>query len=169
MKKIVIVGSPNVGKSALFGALTGRYAAVSNYPGTTVELTRGAVKIGKEEFEIIDTPGMYSFLPVSEEERVARAILLSETPAVVLHVIDAKNIEHALSLTLQLREARLPCILVLNMFDELRSAGSHIDIARLEKELAMPVVATVAPTGEGIAILKGRIEGYVNVSPADRV
>jgi ferrous iron transport protein B len=115
MRKIAIVGSPNVGKSVLFNNLTGSYAAVSNYPGTTVEVSRGKAKFGEEEFEVIDTPGMYSLLPITEEERVARSILLDEQPAAILHVIDARNLERMLPLTLQLLEAGLPAILVLNI------------------------------------------------------
>lgn len=161
MRKIAIVGSPNVGKSVMFNNLTGEYAAVSNYPGTTVEVSRGKGRIGGEAFEIIDTPGMYSFLPISEEERVSRSILLDEDPRVVIHVIDAKNLERMLPLTLQFLEAGLPLILVLNIVDEARSLGMAIDTARLEKELNVPVVAAVSTTGEGMDILRGRIEQYV--------
>lgn len=161
IKKIAIVGSPNVGKSVMFNNLTGSYAAVSNYPGTTVEVFRGKGKIGNEEFEIIDTPGMYSFLPITEEERVARSILLEENPSVILHIIDAKNLERMLPLTLQLLEASLPVILVLNIIDEARSLDITIDLTQLEKELNIPVVATVSTTGEGLDILKGKIENYV--------
>ncbi len=161
MRKIAIVGSPNVGKSVMFNNLTGEYAAVSNYPGTTVEVSRGKGRIGGEAFEIIDTPGMYSFLPISEEERVSRSILLDEDPRVIIHVIDAKNLERMLPLTLQFLEAGLPLILVLNIVDEARSLGMTIDTARLEKELNIPVVAAVSTTGEGMDILRGRIEQYV--------
>ncbi len=161
LRKIAIVGSPNVGKSVMFNNLTGEYAAVSNYPGTTVEVSRGKGRIGGEAFEIIDTPGMYSFLPISEEERVSRSILLEEDPRVIIHVIDAKNLERMLPLTLQFLEAGLPLILVLNIVDEARSLGMTIDTARLEKELNVPVVAAVSTTGEGMDILRGRIEQYV--------
>ena len=161
MRKIAIVGSPNVGKSVMFNNLTGEYATVSNYPGTTVEVSRGKGKIGGEAFEIIDTPGMYSFLPITEEERVSRSILLDENPCVILHVIDAKNLERMLPLTLQLLEAGLPLILVLNIADEARSLGMAIDTDRLEKELNMPAVATVSTTGEGLDVLRGKIEQYV--------
>jgi len=161
MRKIAIVGSPNVGKSVLFNNLTGSYATVSNYPGTTVEVSRGKSKIGNEEFEIIDTPGMYSLLPLSEEERVSRTILLQEEPCCILHVIDAKNLERMLSFTLQLLEAGIPIILVLNIMDEARNLGISIDLPRLEKELNIPVVATVSTTGEGMDILKGKIEAHV--------
>lgn len=161
MRKIAIVGSPNVGKSVMFNNLTGSYATVCNYPGTTVEVCRGKGKIGNEEFEIIDTPGMYSFFPITEEERVARSILLNEAPCVILHIIDAKNLERMLPLTLQLAEAGLPVILVLNIIDEARNIGISIDTNRLEKELNIPVVETVSITGEGLDILKGKIEDYV--------
>lgn len=161
MRKIVILGSPNVGKSLMFNNLTGNYATVSNYPGTTVEVYRGKGKIGKEEFEIIDTPGMYSILSITEEERVSRAILLTEAPCVVLHIVDAKNLERMLPLTLQLVEAGLAVILVLNIMDEARNLGMVIDTARLEKELGISVVATVSTTGEGLDILRGKIEEYV--------
>lgn len=158
MKKIAIVGSPNVGKSLLFNRLTGTYANVSNYPGTTVEVTRGRTKIGDAECEIIDTPGMYSLLPISEEERVARNILLKERPDMVIHVVDAKNLERMLPLTLQLIEAKLPVLLALNIIDEAEKIGMKINLHHLEKELKVPVVATVSTTGRGIHILKGRIE-----------
>lgn len=161
MRKIAIVGSPNVGKSAIFNSLTGSYATVSNYPGTTVEVFRGKAKVGGEEFEVIDTPGMYSFLPISEEEAVARAILLDEGPCCILHIIDAKNLERMLPLTLQLLEAGLSVILVLNIIDEARGLGIAIDTAHLEKELNISVVATVSITGEGLDILRGKIEEYV--------
>lgn len=161
MRKIAIVGSPNVGKSVMFNNLTGRYATVSNYPGTTVEVSRGKGKIGNEEFEIIDTPGMYSFLPITEEENVAREILLRENPCAILHIVDAKNLERMLPLTLQFLEAGLSVILVLNIMDEADSSGISIDILCLEKELNIAVVATVSTTGEGLDILRGKIEAHV--------
>ncbi|MFA5780295.1 MAG: FeoB small GTPase domain-containing protein [Elusimicrobiota bacterium] len=161
LKKIAIVGSPNVGKSVLFNCLTGNYVTVSNYPGTTVEVSRGKTKIGEIEFEVVDTPGMYSLLSITEEERVSRNMLINEKPDVVLHIIDAKNLERMLPLTLQLIEAGLPVMLVLNIIDEAEKACMKIEIAALEKDLKIPVVGTVATTGRGIEMLKGRIEEYV--------
>lgn len=160
-KKIAIVGNPNVGKSVMFNNLTGSYVIVSNYPGTTVEVTRGKGKIGAEEFEVIDTPGMYSLLPITEEEKVARQILLEEKPEIVLHMADAKNLERMLGFTIQLIEAGLPIILVLNMMDEAEKSGKKIKIEKLEEELHVPVVPTVSTSGKGMGILRGRIEGYV--------
>ncbi len=166
MKKstIAIVGNPNVGKSVMFNNLTGVYVTVSNYPGTTVEVSRGTGKIGEDEFEVIDTPGMYSLLPITEEERVARAILLEEKPEIVLHMIDAKNIERMLTFTVQLIEAGLPTILVLNMMDEVEKLGKKINVERLEEELRIPVVPAVSTTGRGVDILRRKIVDYARES-----
>lgn len=160
LKKVAIVGSPNVGKSVLFNNLTGTYVTVSNYPGTTVEVSRGTAQIGGEKLEIIDTPGMYSLLPITEEERVARDILINEAPRIVIHVIDAKNLERMLPVTLQLIEAGLNTLLVLNIMDEAEKLGLDIDINKLEQELKIPVIGTVSTTGKGMDILRGKIEEY---------
>lgn len=162
IKKIAIVGNPNVGKSVLFNALTKQYVVVSNYPGTTVEVSRGKMNISGIEYEVIDTPGMYSFLPITEEERVARRIFLNERPDIILHVVDAKNLERMLSLTLQLIEAELPVILVLNIMDEAHEEGVVIDTHILEKELGIPVVEAVSTIGKGIEELKEKIKLYGN-------
>ncbi len=161
LRKVGIVGSPNVGKSVVFNSLTGAYVTVSNYPGTTVDVARGKAKIEGEEFEMVDTPGMYSLLPITEEERVARSILLEEKPEVILHVVDARNLERMLPLTLQLIEAGLPTILDLNMMDETEAAGIEVDVKGLEEELGIPVVATVATTGRGVEALRRRLVEYV--------
>ena len=160
-RKVSIVGSPNVGKSVVFNKLTGAYVTVSNYPGTTVNVSRGKAKIEGEEFEVMDTPGMYSLLPITEEERVAKSILLEEKPEVILHVVDAKNLERMLPLTLQLIEAGFPTILDLNMMDETEAAGIEVNVKRLEEELGIPVVATVATTGRGMEALQKKLVEYV--------
>lgn len=160
LKKLGIVGNPNVGKSLVFNNLTGAHAVVSNYPGTTVDVTRGKTRIGGQEVEVVDTPGMYSLLPITEEERVARAVLLDEKPGVILQVLDAKNLPRMLSLALQLIEAGLPVVLALNMMDEAEAAGIEIDVSRLERELGVPVVATVAVAGRGMDTLRDRIAAF---------
>ncbi len=157
---IALVGTPNVGKSLLFGNLTKNYVVVSNYPGTSVEVCRGKAKIGSETFEIVDTPGMYSLSVLTEEERVARRILIYEKPHIVIHVMDAKNLERMLPFTLQLIEADLPAILVLNIMDEARRLGIEIDIPLLEKELGIPVVGMVSTTKEGMDTLAERISDF---------
>jgi ferrous iron transport protein B len=160
LDKVAIVGSPNVGKSVIFNALTGSYVTVSNYPGTTVEVARGKGKINGKECEIVDTPGMYSLLPITEEERVARSILLEEQPKVIIQVVDAKNLDRMLPLTLQLIEAGLPLILDLNIMDEAERLGLSIDIAKLQEELGIPVVETIATEGKNISELKRKIVSY---------
>ncbi|PJC48898.1 MAG: ferrous iron transport protein B, partial [Candidatus Omnitrophica bacterium CG_4_9_14_0_2_um_filter_42_8] len=135
VKKIAIVGNPNVGKSVLFNALTKQYVVVSNYPGTTVEVSRGRMNLDGAGYEVIDTPGMYSLYSITEEERVTRDILIRERPEIIIHVVDAKNLERMLLLTLQLIEAALDVILVLNIMDEAVKEGVSIDVELLEKEL----------------------------------
>jgi len=162
IKKIAIVGNPNVGKSALFNNLTKKYVNVSNYPGTSVEVARGNAIIDNSEYEVIDTPGMYSLMCMSEEEKVARDILIQERPDIVLHVVDAKNLERMLLLTLQLIEAGLKVILVLNIMDEAKKQGISIDVKSLEKELGISAVQTVSTTGAGIGDLKKEIGSYAN-------
>jgi ferrous iron transport protein B len=155
--KVAIVGNPNVGKSVLFNRLTGAYVTVSNYPGTTVEVSRGTGHVEGIGVEVIDTPGIYSFQPISEEERVARRILLTERPDAVLHVVDAKNLERMLPLTFQLVEANLRVVLVVNMVDEARRLGIGIDARALEEDLGVPVVLTVSTQKEGLPELRRRI------------
>lgn len=164
LEKIVLVGSPNVGKSVLFNALTGAYVTVSNYPGTTVEVSRGKAKIGSNEFEIVDTPGMYSLTCITEEEKVTRDLLLEEHPKLLIHVIDAKNINRMLPLTLQFIEGGLPVMLVLNIMDEAESLGLDIDVKGLEKELGIPVIPTVAALNKGIGELKTRIGELIDAA-----
>ncbi|MCX8083605.1 MAG: ferrous iron transport protein B [Calditerrivibrio sp.] len=156
--KVILIGNPNVGKSALFYRLSGKYVSVSNYPGTTVDIIRGKSKVGEHhEIEFIDTPGFYNLITITEEEKVTKKLILEESPDVILHVIDAKNIQRMLPLTLQLIEAGLPVILVLNMFDELSSRGIEINVPHLEHDLGIPVVATVATKGIGTENLVSRI------------
>jgi ferrous iron transport protein B len=155
--KILIVGSPNVGKSLLFNRLTGRYVTVSNYPGTTVEVASGLLRTPSGVFEVIDTPGIYSFNPITAEEKVTFDCLFGGTVRAVIHVVDSKNLERMLPLTLQLAEAGLPLILVLNMADEARDLGMTIDIDRLRARLGIPVISTTATTRAGVRELTAEI------------
>ena len=145
--RLVLVGAPNAGKSALFGRLTGIYAVVSNYPGTSVEVTSGTLTAGDRRVEVVDTPGMYSMLPVTEEERVARASLLGGTHTVI-HVVDASHLERSLPLTLQLLSLGHPVVVACNVLDEARAAARAPDLALLSDRLGVPVIGTVATTGE---------------------
>lgn len=161
-KKIILVGNPNVGKSVVFNVLTGSYTTVSNYPGTSVEVSRGQCQIGSDRFLVLDTPGMYALLPITEEERVARRILLEESPQVVVHVIDARNLERMLPMTLQLIEAGLPVVLMVNIMDEAERLGMQIDIALLQEKLQIPVVGGALGRGRrGLWELRQAIQDYL--------
>jgi ferrous iron transport protein B len=156
-RPIILIGNPNVGKSAVFSSFTGRRVDVSNYPGTTVEVTRGKLQLDGHEVDLIDTPGIQSLLPRSEDERVARDVLLQETPWAVLQVADTKNLRRALQLTFQLAEHEVPFVLALNMADEAQEAGIDVDAARLAQILGSEVVPTVATRGEGLSALQQQL------------
>jgi ferrous iron transport protein B len=162
-RTLVLVGNPNVGKSVLFGALTGKYVTVSNYPGTTVEVTRGAATIGGSPWNVLDTPGTNNLLPMSEDEQVTRDILLQEPEYATLQVADAKNLRRGLLLSAQLAEAGVPFVLALNMADEAAGRGIRIDDERLARELGVDVVPTVAVQRKGIHEL---LEGVPKARPS---
>ena len=163
--RIALVGNTNVGKSVVFGRLTGSYAVVSNYPGTTVDVSRGTLELHGKYFEVIDTPGTISLLPSSEDEQVSRDILFSSAD-IIVQIADAKNLVRSLLLSSELMELGLPMVLVLNMADEAKDRGIRIDRDLLSKELGISVVETVATTGFGISELKKKIvSAKVPISP----
>lgn len=157
-RPVVLMGNPNVGKSALFSAFTGRRVDISNYPGTTVEVARGQLHLNGEVVDLIDTPGIQSLLARSDDERVARDVLLQERPWAVLQVADSKNLRRALQLTFQLAEHELPAVLALNMADEAAAAGIDVDTARLGQILGSEVVSTVATRGAGLDELQAKLQ-----------
>jgi len=153
--RILLMGNPNVGKSALFSRLTGTHIIASNYPGTTVEFTRGYLKLGEEQAEVIDVPGTYTLEPTNRAEEVAVEML--KEGDLVINVVDATNLERNLNLTLQLLERKVPVIVALNIWDDAHHRGIDIDVARLEKLLGVPVVPTVGVTGQGVKELVSRL------------
>ncbi|HWR05357.1 ferrous iron transport protein B [Sporomusa sp.] len=164
--KVVLVGSPNVGKSAIFNYLTGSYVAVSNYPGTTVDISTGYFKFNGCHFAVIDTPGIYSLSPITEEENVTRLLLAKQVPDVVVHVVDAKNLRRMLSMTIQLIDAGLPVVLTLNIMDEAQNMGMLIDTSLLERLLGIPVIATSAVNRVGLGTLKKTVGHYKLIKPS---
>lgn len=147
-RKIVLAGNPNVGKSVVYNALTGMYVDVSNYPGTTLEISHGTY--GKDI--IIDTPGVYGISSFNDEERIARDIILDAD--LVLNVVDAVHLERDLFLTQQIIDTGVPVIVALNMLDEAARQGISIDIGRLSQLLGVLVIPTVAVKKEGFNQLK---------------
>jgi ferrous iron transport protein B len=153
--RLLLIGNQNVGKSALFSRLTGVNVTISNYPGTTVELKQGKLKFDKKTAEIVDVPGTYTLEPTSRAEDVAVGML--EKGDAVINVVDATNLERNLYLTLQLLERNIPVIVALNFWDRAVRKGIRINVKKLEGMLGVPVVPTVAVTGEGIKELVSRI------------
>ena len=159
IKRIYLVGNPNVGKSVVFSRLTGVQVISSNYPGTTIELSKGYLRLGDEKIEVMDLPGTYSLEPTSSAEEVAVS-LLKEYPKdeiAVINILDSTNLERNLLLTLQLIEEGYPTIACLNMCDDAHHRGVHLDTKKLEEILHIPVVPTCAVTGVGIKSLIERI------------
>jgi ferrous iron transport protein B len=148
-RKIVLVGNPNVGKSVIFRLLTGSYVLVSNFPGTTVEISRGRLNLGGISYEVVDTPGVYSLIPQSEDERVTTEILLKEKPDIIIQVADAKNLRRTLLITSQLAELRTPLVIAMNMMDEAEERGVQIDMKGLSDLFSVPVVETIAIYSRG--------------------
>ncbi len=143
-RKVVLVGNPNVGKSIFFGAWSGVYVEVSNFPGTTVEVHRG--RAGEDA--LFDTPGVYGVGSFNDEERVARDVILEAD--VVVNVVDATHLERDLFLTLQVIDMGLPTVVALNFCDEAEEAGIAVDVEALAAELGVPVVPAAAVKGRGL-------------------
>jgi ferrous iron transport protein B len=154
VKKILLMGNPNVGKSAIFSRLTGANVIISNYPGATVEFTQGYLRLGKEKMQILDVPGTYTLEPITKAEEIA-CLMLKEGD-LVINIVNATNLERNLYLTLQLLEKNIPVIVALNMWDDTKHKGIEIDVERLEGMLAVPVVPTCGLTGEGVRRLVKR-------------
>lgn len=152
MKKtyeFALAGNPNAGKTTMFNTLTGGRQRVGNYPGVTVEKREGFMHFGSEDLNIVDLPGAYSLTAYTQEELVSRIYLVDSKPGCVINIIDATNLERNLYLSVQLLELGSPLVVALNMMDEVRKQGRHIDTALLSHHLSAPVIETVARTGEG--------------------
>jgi len=166
MKKILLMGNPNVGKSVFFNRLTGANVIESNYPGTTVDYAKGYMKVSSElyigpcskcaereenteDFEIIDVPGTFSLEPKDKAEEIAVKMLEGEKGALVICVIDASKIERGLYLCLEIIERGYPVVLALNMWDVAEDKNMQIDVEKLKSVLNIPVVPTIAISGKG--------------------
>jgi len=166
MRKILLVGNPNVGKSAIFSRLTGIHVVASNYPGTTVEFTQGTMRIGQETAILIDVPGTYDLDATLNAEKIVADML--EQGDMAINVVDATNLERNLHLTLHLIEKNIPTIVALNVWDDAKHKGISINVQKLENMLGVPVVPTVGVTGEGIVDLVARMPEAVNPSVGER-
>lgn len=156
--KVLLMGHPNVGKSVVFNRLTGARVIESNYPGTTVDYTKGWMRLGGKSIEIIDVPGTFSLEPKDKAEEVAVKMLEEERESIVICIIDASKLERGLYLALQIIEKGYPVVIALNMWDVTKDKNIEVDVEQLRQILGIPVVPTMAISGEGIKELVSRIE-----------
>ncbi|MBF0529656.1 MAG: ferrous iron transporter B [Deltaproteobacteria bacterium] len=158
IRKIMIVGLPNTGKSQIFINLTGKFTVVANSPLTTIEMKRALLELENDDvFEVIDTPGLFGFFAHSEEEIMVREAIFSEKPDIIIQCIDANRLKQSLFLTSELILTRIPMVISLNAVDEIARKGIQIDADGLSRLLDVPVVESVAVAGHGIKELKEAI------------
>ena len=166
---VALAGNPNTGKSTLFNRLTGLRQHVGNWPGKTVTRAEGRFKFNGKVYRVVDLPGTYSLLTASVEEEVARDFLLFANPDVVIVVVDATALERNLNLVLQILQVTPRVVVALNLMDEAKRKGIHVDHRLLARELGVPVVPIVARTGEGLGYLMQAVEdvaaGRLNPQP----
>ena len=158
MKRILLMGNPNVGKSVFFNRLTGANVIESNYPGTTVDYTRGYMRLEDEDVELIDIPGAFSLEPKDKAEEVAVKMLSENPDSVVVCVLDASKLERGLYMVLEIIERGYHVVIALNMWDDTMVKNIEVDVEKLKAILGIPIVPTVAIAGEGLKELVSRIE-----------
>lgn len=147
---VALIGNPNCGKTSLFNVASGARAHVGNYSGVTVDAKTGTFRQDDVTFRIVDLPGTYSLACYSPEELYVRKYLRDNEPDVIVNIVDATNLERNLYLTTELINMNRPMVIALNMFDELKQKGISLDYKKLSEMIGVPIVPTVARTGEGI-------------------
>ncbi|MFH1011134.1 MAG: ferrous iron transport protein B [bacterium] len=154
---VALAGNPNSGKTTLFNALTGAHQQTANYPGVTVEIKEGIVRREGKTLRIIDLPGTYGLSARSEDEIIARDVLLKKRPDILVHVIDSSNLERSLYLLTELLDLGLKIIIALNMYDELLRSKARLHVRELSLALGVPVVPTIGHRGQGLTRLLSTI------------
>lgn len=154
---VALAGNPNVGKSTIFNALTGRRQHTGNWPGKTVNSARGSFTHHGRNFLLVDLPGTYSLLASSPEEEIARDFICFGRPDVTVVVAAAACLERNLNLALQVMEITPGVVVCVNLLDEARRKNIQVDTGALSRRLGVPVVGTVARTGRGLKELRDAI------------
>jgi len=169
LKRVLLIGLPNVGKSTIFSRLINHKVRICTYPGSAVEVKRGTLKVEGQDVEIIDVPGVYNLFSSADNEKAARNILIDEKPDLVVQVSDAKNLKRSLALTSLLAEFHIPLVLVLNMVDEAAQKGIKVKRHKLEDMLGTAVVETVASEGVGISAVISALDKALKPSYPSRL
>jgi ferrous iron transport protein B len=154
---VALVGNPNCGKTSIFNWASGSYEHVGNYSGVTVDVKKGTYQLNGYTFVLSDLPGTYSLSAYSPEELFVRKHIIQNSPDIVLNVLDASNLERNLFLTTQLIDMDIKVLVALNMYDDFKSKGDHLDYKALGNMLGIPFIPTVGLKGEGIQSLFERI------------
>src|SRR5580700_9727779 len=173
---VAIIGPPNSGKSTLFNRLTGLRQKVANFPGVTVEQRVGKARMPHhhQEVVLVDLPGVYSLSPRSEDEQVTRDVLAGAMPGIpkpdaLLLILDCTNLGRHLVLAAPILSLKLPTLVILNMGDDLKSRGGHVDTAELASELGSPVALISASKGQGVEkvfqFMEGTSAGTTSLAP----
>ena len=149
IKQIAVLGMPNTGKSTFFNRFTGANASIGNWPGITVDLMMAKIKLGEEEAEVVDLPGIYDLRGFSEDEAVVRRFLESTPVHLVIIILNATQLDRQISLALQIKHLHLPAVLLLNMADEAPKFGVKVEPDKIAKHLGIPVLPMSAKYGNG--------------------
>jgi ferrous iron transport protein B len=157
LKQIAVLGMPNTGKSTFFNRLTGANASIGNWPGITVDLLAAKIKLGQQQTQVVDLPGIYDLRGFSEDEEVVRRFLESNPVHLVIIILNSSQLDRQISLALQIKHLGLPALLLLNMADEAPKFGVHIDADQISQRLQMPVFQISAKYGQGFAQAKSLI------------
>ncbi len=157
LKQIAVLGMPNTGKSTFFNRLTGANASIGNWPGITVDLLAAKIKLGQQQTQVVDLPGIYDLRGFSEDEEVVRRFLESNPVHLVIIILNSTQLDRQISLALQIKHLGLPALLLLNMADEAPKFGVHIDAKQISQRLQMPVFQISAKYGQGFAQAKSLI------------
>jgi ferrous iron transport protein B len=157
LKQIAVLGMPNTGKSTFFNRLTGANASIGNWPGITVDLLAAKIKLGQQQTQVVDLPGIYDLRGFSEDEEVVRRFLESNPVHLVIIILNSSQLDRQISLALQIKHLGLPALLLLNMADEAPKFGVRIDAEQISQRLQMPVFQISAKYGQGFAQAKSLI------------
>jgi ferrous iron transport protein B len=163
LKQIAVLGMPNTGKSTFFNRFTGSNASIGNWPGITVDLMVAKIKLGIQEVQVVDLPGIYDLRGFSEDEEVVKRFLESNPVHLVVIILNSTQLDRQISLALQIKHLGLPALLLLNMADEAPKFGVHIEPEQISRHLKMPVVQMSAKYGQGYSTARNAIAKQLSI------